>query len=78
MNPSPSHCTSIDNPGSRWGWFATLRRALVRPTVPITVNAGDFSDHMLRDIGMRDGRPGRGDLFTSHPDLRKDIFKGSV
>lgn len=78
MNPSPSHCTSIDNPGSRWGWFATLKRALARPTVPITVNTGDFSDHMLRDIGMKDGRSGHVDIFPSHAGLKKDVFKGPV
>ncbi|MGN8023599.1 DUF1127 domain-containing protein [Phyllobacterium sp. 22229] len=46
--------------------------------MPITVNAGDFSDHMLRDIGMRDGRPGRGDIFPPHAGLKKDVFKGPV
>lgn len=78
MNPSPSHCTHVENTGSRWSWLASIGRLLARPTVPPTINAGDFSGHMLRDMGMLDGRPVRGEASGSHDDLQKDIFKGSV
>jgi hypothetical protein len=78
MNPSPSHCTHIENTSSRWGWLVNIGRLLARPTVPPTLNATDFSSHMLRDMGMLDGRPLRGEAPASHDDLQKDIFKGSV
>lgn len=78
MNPSPSQCTRIENTGSRWSWLVNIGRSLMRPSVPTLINTGDYSEHMLRDIGMMDGRPIRGEASAAVDDLQKEILRRSV
>ncbi|QND51655.1 hypothetical protein HB779_06895 [Phyllobacterium sp. 628] len=78
MNPSPAHCTSVENPSSRWSWLGTVGRLFTRTPASAVIHADGFSDHMMRDIGFIDGRPIRGEEPAAHASLHKDIFKSPV
>ena len=54
VSPAASHV-------SWWSKFANPDKSDGKHGHPSNIDTDDFSDHMLRDIGIRDGRPTRGD-----------------
>ncbi len=46
---------------SWWSKFANPGQSEGKRGQPSDIDTDDFSDHMLRDIGIRDGRATRGD-----------------
>lgn len=61
MNTVSTPLSHVATHGSWWSRIANPVKPNGTQDKPSYIDTGDFSDHMLRDIGLHDGRPMRGD-----------------
>lgn len=76
MNPVSASLPHVSSHASWWSRIANPWKPDNGESQPDHIDTEDFSDHMLRDIGMLDGRTVRGertdsddlsDLLRDHP-----------
>ena len=61
MNPVSASLTHVSNHASWWSRIANPWKPDNEESQPVRIDTEDFSDHMLRDIGLFDGRNVRGE-----------------
>lgn len=61
MSPVPATVSMTASRASWWSKIANSANSNDDSEQPSRIDAEDLSDHMLRDIGMLDGRPMRGE-----------------
>lgn len=61
MNTVFSPVSRVASHVSLWGKSANPGQSDNKPGRTLHIDAEEFSDHMLRDIGLRDGRRSRGE-----------------
>jgi hypothetical protein len=61
MSTVPTYADYADGHLTLRGLLAKPERQAPVERRPVRIDGEEFSDHMLRDIGMIDGRPARGE-----------------
>jgi hypothetical protein len=76
MNPVSASLSNVSSHVSWWNKIANPWKHEKDESELVRIDTENFSDHMLRDIGIHDGRATRGeqtdrddlsDLFRDHP-----------
>ncbi len=73
MRPVSASISHTSSPASWWSRIANPWKPDNDESQSANIDTEDFSDHLLRDIGMLDGRTIRGER-TDHEDLN-DLLK---
>jgi hypothetical protein len=73
MNTVSSPVSQAASHVTWWSRIAHQGKSEVRRETPPHIDTDEFSDHMLRDVGLRDGRPVRGE--RSHPDDLNSVLR---
>jgi hypothetical protein len=68
MNPVSASLSHVSGHVSWWSRIANPWKQEKDESELVRIDTEDFSDHMLRDIGIHDGRATRGQR-TDHDDL---------
>ncbi len=59
MSTAPTHASHTASHTSWWGRLAKPDKDSGNASRPVRIDVDEISDHMLRDIGMIDGRAAR-------------------
>ncbi|ATU92999.1 hypothetical protein [Phyllobacterium zundukense] len=73
MNTVSTPLSKVVSHGSWWSRIANPAKPDNNNEQSSPIDAEDFSDHMLRDIGLHDGRPMRGE--RPEPNDLTELFK---